>query len=208
MAEQKTNRKALKTRRLIRNALAELLTKKELKDITVQEIADIADISRTTFYNYYYDVYDIYEQLEQTVLIELGEMITEHGPKTTFEVYSVVFKYIKENPDVFKMIFSPNGKHTLYMKLKKMVEGINQKLWAESFGVKLNDKRLLYSIRYHSNGTLAIVADWVLNDFDQPEEFVIETLGDLDKNTQNYLISQIGSKTSENRLYKCCGDRP
>ena len=197
MAEQKTNRKALKTRRLIRNALAELLTKKELKDITVQEIADIADISRTTFYNYYYDVYDIYEQLEQTVLIELGEMITEHGPKTTFEVYSVVFKYIKENPDVFKMIFSPNGKHTLYMKLKKMVEGLNQKLWAESFGVKLNDKRLLYSIRYHSNGTLAIVAAWVLNDFDQPEEFVIETLGDLDKNTQNYLISQIGSKTSD-----------
>ena len=88
------------------------------------------------------------------------------------------------------------------MKLKKMVEGLNQKLWSESFGVKLNDKRLLYSIRYHSNGTLAIVADWVLNDFDQPEEFVIETLGDLDKNTQNYLLSQIGSKTSENRFQR------
>ncbi len=194
MAEQKTNRKALKTRRLIRNALAELLAKKELKDITVQEIADIADISRTTFYNYYYDVYDIYEQLEQTVLIELGEMITEHGPKTTFDVYSVVFKYIKENPEVFKMIFSPNGIHSLYVKLQKMVEGLNRTLWSESFDVEMNDKRLLCSIRYHSNGTLAIVADWVLNDFDQPEEFIIETLGELDKNTQNYLISQIGSK--------------
>ncbi len=193
MPEQKTSRKALKTQKLIRNALAELLAEKELKDITVQEIADIADISRTTFYNYYYDVYDIYEQLEQTVLIELGEMITEHGHKTTFEVYSVVFKYIQENPEVFKMIFSPNGIHALYVKLQKMVEGLNRTLWSERFGVKMNDKRLLCAIRYHSNGTLAIVADWVLNDFDLPEEFINETLGELDKNTQKYLMSQIES---------------
>ena len=157
----------------------------------MQEIADIADISRTTFYNYYYDVYDIYEQLEKTVLLELGEMITEHGPKTTFEVYSVVFKYIKENPDVFKMIFSPNGTHTLYMKLQKMVEGLNRTLWSESFGVNMNDRRILCAIRYHSNGTLAIVADWVLNDFNYPEEFIIETLGELDSNTKKYLKSQL-----------------
>lgn len=191
MAELKTSRKALKTQKLIRKALAELLTEKELKDITVQEIADIADISRTTFYNYYYDVYDIYEQLEKTVLLELGEMITEHGPKTTSEVYSVVFKYIKENPEIFKMIFSPNATHALYVKLQKMVEGLNRTIWSESFGVKMNDKRLLYAIRYHSNGTFAIVADWVLNDFDQPEEFINDMLVGLDDNTRKYLKSQI-----------------
>ena len=64
MGEQKLSRKALKTKKLIKNALAQLLQDKELKSITVQEVAEKADISRTTFYNYYYDVYDIYEQLE------------------------------------------------------------------------------------------------------------------------------------------------
>ena len=49
MAEQKTSRKVLRTQRLIRKILAELLESKELKDITVQEIADMANISRTTF---------------------------------------------------------------------------------------------------------------------------------------------------------------
>ena len=72
MPEQKLSRKALKTKKQIKNALAELLQTKELKDITVQEVAQKADISRTTFYNYYYDVYDIYEQLEKEVLAELG----------------------------------------------------------------------------------------------------------------------------------------
>ena len=59
MAEQKTSRKVLRTQRLIRKILAELLESKELKDITVQEIADMANFSRTTFYNYYKNVYDI-----------------------------------------------------------------------------------------------------------------------------------------------------
>ena len=65
MAEQKTSRKVLRTQRLIRKILAELLESKELKDITVQEIADMANFSRTTFYNYYKNVYDIYHQIER-----------------------------------------------------------------------------------------------------------------------------------------------
>ena len=72
MLEQKLSRKALKTKKQIKIALAQLLQNKELKDITVQEVAQKADISRTTFYNYFYDVYDIYEQLEKEVLAELG----------------------------------------------------------------------------------------------------------------------------------------
>ena len=72
MVEQKISRKALKTKRLIMNSLAVLLQSKELKDITVQEVASQADVSRTTLYKYFYDVYDIYDQLEKEVLSELG----------------------------------------------------------------------------------------------------------------------------------------
>lgn len=38
------------------NSLAVLLQSKELKDITVQEVASQADVSRTTLYKYFYDV--------------------------------------------------------------------------------------------------------------------------------------------------------
>ena len=126
MAGQKVSRKALKTKNQIGTVLAELLQEKELRDITVQEIADKADVSRTTVYNYYLDVYDIYEQLENTVLTELGLLITEHGVKTTFEVYPVVFRYIKDNREVFKMVFGPKGPASLYMKILNMVEGLNR----------------------------------------------------------------------------------
>ena len=192
MAEQKTSRKVQKTKKQIRIALSELLEEKELRNITVQEIADKAEISRTTFYNYYLDVYDIYEQMENMVLTELGLLITEYGAKTTYEVYPVVFGYIKENPEVFKMIFSPNGRGTLYLKLLNLVEGLNRVIWAENYGVNINDDRVKCVIRYHSNGFLAIVADWVMGGFSQSQDFVVQTLAGLDKSTQAYLTKMIG----------------
>ena len=54
MDEKKTDRRSLKTQKLIKEALAELLTEKELRQITVQEVSDKADIHRVTFYKHYY----------------------------------------------------------------------------------------------------------------------------------------------------------
>ena len=52
MGEQKQDRRVVKTKRAIRNALVQLLSEKELDQITVKELADRADINRKTFYNY------------------------------------------------------------------------------------------------------------------------------------------------------------
>ena len=192
MAGQKVSRKALKTKNQIGTVLAELLQEKELRDITVHEIAEKADVSRTTVYNYYLDVYDIYEQLENTVLTELGLLITEHGVKTTFEVYPVVFRYIKDNPAIFKMVFGPKGPASLYMKILNMVEGLNRTIWSERFGVDMKDERVACAIRYHSNGTMAIVGNWVMTDFAQSQDSVIQMLTGLDRSTQAYLASLLG----------------
>ena len=76
MAEQKVSRKALKTKKQISTVLAELLQEKELRDITVQEIADKADVSRTTVYNYYLDVLCSGTEAEQrSFFFEMKEVI-------------------------------------------------------------------------------------------------------------------------------------
>lgn len=191
MAEKKTDRRTLKTRKAIFEGLAELLTQKELRNITVQELSDRVDIHRVTFYKHFMDIYDVYEQLENVILTELGLLITEHGVKTTFEVYPVVFRYIKEHSAYFKMIFSPHSTSTLYCKILKMVEGLNRVIWAERFGVDMNDGKIDSVIRYHSNGMLAIIAGWVLSDFVQSDDDIIETLSGLDKSTQEYLKKQL-----------------
>ncbi len=49
MDAKKPDRRTIKTRKALCAGLAELLTKKELHRITVQEIADKADVNRVTF---------------------------------------------------------------------------------------------------------------------------------------------------------------
>jgi len=54
-ATETTDPRILRSRRMLMEALAKLLTKKEFEDISVQEIADDATLNRATFYLHYPD---------------------------------------------------------------------------------------------------------------------------------------------------------
>jgi AcrR family transcriptional regulator len=54
-ATETTDPRILRSRRMLMEALARLLIKKELEDISVQEIADEATLNRATFYLHYPD---------------------------------------------------------------------------------------------------------------------------------------------------------
>ena len=60
MPEKSTDRRALRTRKALADALSELLTQKQLHKITVAEICEKADLNRGTLYRHYLDVYDLY----------------------------------------------------------------------------------------------------------------------------------------------------
>lgn len=69
------DRRVRKTKKALREGLAELMLEKELRSITVRELCDKVDIHRATFYVHYSDIYALYEQLEDAVVNEIGEII-------------------------------------------------------------------------------------------------------------------------------------
>src|SRR5260370_2509510 len=50
-----TDPRILRSRRMLMESLAKLLTKKEFEDISIKEIADEATLNRATFYLHYQD---------------------------------------------------------------------------------------------------------------------------------------------------------
>ena len=192
MVEQKPGRKALKTKKLIKNALAELLQNKNLKDITVQEVAQKADISRTTFYNYYYDVYDIYEQLEKEVLAELGILTLNFHDNPSKDYGDEFFNYITQNPEVFKMIFSPDNTGELRYKVTAMIEGVFRLIQTEKNEVEITDKELDYFSAFWSSGCIAVIQKWVQMDFSPSKDYIIRTLTDFEKQMEIFIVSQLG----------------
>lgn len=192
MVEQKPGRKALKTKKLIKNALAELLQNKILKDFTVQEVAQKADISRTTFYNYYYDVYDIYEQLEKEVLAELGILTLNFHDNPSKDYGDEFFNYITQNPEVFKMIFSPYNTGELRYKITAMIEGVFRLIQTEKNEVEITDKELDYFSAFWSSGCIAVIQKWVQMDFSPSKDYIIRTLTDFEKQMEIFIVSQLG----------------
>ena len=66
MAEElkKEDRRVRRTKKLLTQALTELLQKKQINEITVKELTDLADMNRGTFYLYYKDIFDMLEKIE------------------------------------------------------------------------------------------------------------------------------------------------
>ena len=54
-ATETTDPRIVRSRHMLMEALAKLLTKKEFDDISIQEIADEATLNRATFYLHYPD---------------------------------------------------------------------------------------------------------------------------------------------------------
>ena len=167
MDEKKTDRRTIKTRKAIYNALMELLIEKPLHKITVQDISTTADINRATFYKHFLDIYDLYDQMEQDILNLAG--------------------YVEKNQNVFKMVFSSNAPGQLRAKFEKILDGLLKKIESEKKGANLKDIKLTYQTWYRSQGCIAILTKWVEDGLVQPKDFIVKTLSELDSNTEKIM---------------------
>lgn len=66
-------RNSVRSRRLICDALLELLEEKPLEKITVTDIAKRADVNRGTFYRHYDSVNDVISELQDTLIEQMDQ---------------------------------------------------------------------------------------------------------------------------------------
>lgn len=188
MAEPKTSRKGLKTQKQLRRILAELLENKELGDFTVQEISEKAEISRTTFYNYYSSVNDIYKQTEEIVLSHLEKNVQKLGLADEADMFGAIFLYIEANPEIFKMILSPNTTAHLREKLGELFEKMCIEIWLERAQISELTEMQSCLIHYHVQGSLAIVGRWAQNDYKEPREMIVKAMSIADQAAEKFIM--------------------
>lgn len=73
----KEYRSSIRSKKLIRGAMIELLAEKDISKITVVDIIKRADLSRNTFYAHYQDVFAVLEELENEFLSEMNLYLDE-----------------------------------------------------------------------------------------------------------------------------------
>ncbi|MDP9052270.1 MAG: TetR/AcrR family transcriptional regulator [Acidobacteriota bacterium] len=78
-AAVKTDKRILRTRDALGNALMELIREKPFDDITVQHVLDRAGVGRSTFYTHYRDKNDLFLSDVEDFFEMMSNLLTRHG---------------------------------------------------------------------------------------------------------------------------------
>lgn len=184
MAKPFEDRRAKRTKRMIKAALTEIIEEKGCNNISISDITTRADINRGTFYLHYTDKYDLLEQFEAETIKELDERINvsdyisilnDDYLNKPLPFMVNMFEYLKENSAFMKAILGPKGDPQFHSKMK---EYITSYLFGKKFIKLINQENMLvpesYFISYILSAHLGVIQQWLVNNTkESPEEMAL-----------------------------------
>ena len=77
--EKKEDRRVTMTKRMLKEALTEMLREVDIYHVSIRELCQRADINRTTFYKYYGSQFDLLADMENDLVEFLSNTIREYA---------------------------------------------------------------------------------------------------------------------------------
>lgn len=127
---KKMDRRAIRTRRALREALIALILEKGYEAITVQDITDRADLNRGTLYLHYHDKQDLLLSSSNDVFNEvlaqftpisaqnLGMDIAEHH-------LTIVFQNAAANANFYRVMLGEHGVPAFITRLRHLLSQVS-----------------------------------------------------------------------------------
>ena len=163
MTNNKENQRVRLTKRLLKNALVDLLIQTPLQKISITEICARAEINRTTFYKYYSSECDLYADIENDFIYILGEHLKNSDTVGLENLLSV----IQDNPKMATALINNSSEEEFLKRIFSLPEVTGN----------INFKRLEKTghrdeiFFYLFSGSYALIKRWVNNGFDKtPKE--------------------------------------
>lgn len=136
---RKTDRRVLRTRKALRDALFALILEKGYDGVTVEEITTRADLGRTTFYLHYHDKEDLLmESIGMLIDNLVGEMIrlplidwtqgTLNEGEKPRPAITLPFRHIAENADLYRIILRGDGTHAVKRRMHEITAQTSNRL--------------------------------------------------------------------------------
>ena len=131
--EKKEDRRVRRTKKLLTQALTQLLQEKQVNEITVKELTDLADMNRGTFYLYYKDIFDMLEKIEDSMFAALDVIMERHEKDAlatdTKPSLLDLFAFIQENKEMSRVLLSVNGDMNFLHRLNEVVREKCRSAW-------------------------------------------------------------------------------
>ena len=175
--EKKEDRRVRRTKKLLTQALTQLLQEKQINEITVKELTDLADMNRGTFYLYYKDMFDMLEKIEDGMFEALDAIVSLHEhddvSQQTKPILLDLFRFIQDNQEMCRVLLSPHGDMNFLHRLNEVVREKCLKAWPNIRKEK-GEADFDYHYSFVVFGCAGIIRAWVNRDCSESAEKMAE----------------------------------
>lgn len=185
----KCDRRLLKTKKAIIGALIELLTTKNISDITVTELTSRAKINRKTFYLHYEKIEDVISDFSDDLFVFSQRILLDAVKQTSGNadikaLFSSINRAVNDNLEFFR-IFVRSGAYHIFVSdtMRKKYMNVLHVTLAKYFG---NTTLSPYVIEYVVSGVSAIYNKWLCT------ELPTVSLDTLSESTCNLVMATLG----------------
>lgn len=176
-------RSAIRSKSLIKKALATLMHEKDINKITVSDIIREADISRGTFYAHYPDIYSVIEQIETEELKKLMSLVNkskEENSKSNnpTDFLKAICKYLYSDFDYYRMLLQSSFLNNFLNRLIEVYYEDTIEALLEKDTSKDVSEAVLY-LTYTTAGAKQVIVSWLQGKINGTPEDVASRLARL-----------------------------
>lgn len=186
-------RSSIRSKNLIKKALAKLIHEKDISKITVSDIIREADISRGTFYAHYSDVHAVVEQIEAEEMKNLIDFVEKFGfDRLITEVDEFIENiciYMSRDIEYYRMIAQSNILNNFIWRLVNVYYENLLEYTMNILNATNRDEAELYII-YITSGAKTIILSWLNGEINGTPAEIGQRLGKLIRLNQQYYLKQ------------------
>ena len=180
--KKKIDRRVLRTRRQLSEAILALILERSYESITIQDITERADLNRATFYLHYGSKEELLVDSLETHFDELVQLLEAEAngepPWGNPLHMQRVFEYVAENQALFRTVLSQQGLGYVTSSVIRYIAAYNERQMV--LAQVATDPLPASMISWHVAGSLfALISWWLENNMPYSPEFMARSLFQL-----------------------------
>ena len=167
------------TKRALEQSLKNLLLKKPLTKITINDIADDCGINRMTFYYHFKDIYDL---VEWSCLEDAKRALDENKTYETWQQgFLQIFEAVQDNKPFILNVYRCVHREQVEKYLQPLVDRLLLDVINEEAGeMKVRDEDIF----------IGLMLDWIKDDMREDPQQIVDRLAKLIKGSVSAALSR------------------
>ncbi len=155
---RKEDRRVAMTKRMLKDALTEMLRDTDIYHISIRELCQRADVNRTTFYKYYGSQFDLLADMEKDLLDFLSDAITAYA-ENPVRIIETACEYMESHLEFGRLIINNNVDPLFPQKLFSLAAVRDAAL--EKYVGQQDETALEYLFNYLTYGAYRVICVWL-----------------------------------------------